>query len=615
MISSILHPPECFALFQNSPFQLVMKDLLNLFQHNTMAVAVLVISLIVIFSLISVLTIRVVVRKKTRQGRTQLSRELDKTDVELDRVRKLLESAEEHLRLANSEKEKLEHRYNNSVFGIITLSLEGEIRSVNQVAGTLLRGLDSTMPEKSLDHRLQPPVGEKIQKFLVLGETGQTLSDGRKQDAQKDFDELLSSRAKFARFDSRIKSDDGTLHDVEFAIQFDDGSQIFNMSIQDIGDRKAYEEYAAYEGKIESIEKLALSLSHDLNNIVGSIIGFATLLKKRLSPDTKEFHYANIIEDSAKRTMDLVKRVLGFSYLDTKEIEIIDLNKLVNEAAAEFTKTHVGKYAVVMSPSDQPAMVKVSTSQLKQVLAAILQNAAEAMENGGVINCSVAVSEKDGLPRDFSLGTKHCLIEIEDHGTGMGEAVRRRIFDPFFTTKREKKYTGLSLSASYNIIRHHNGRISVDSKPGIGTTVKIYLPQQFEKSKLYPILTSATAGVPDGTKVLVVDDEESFRQLGYDILTEQGYQVITASNGQQGLEALRENPDIRIVVLDMIMPVMGGKEACMEIRKMKRPPKVLICTGYSEVSDLESILGTYAESLLQKPYSTGDLIAAVGKLL
>ena len=171
------------------------------------------------------------------------------------------------------------------------------------------------------------------------------------------------------------------------------------------------------------------------------------------------------------------------------------------------------------------------------------------------------------------------------------------------------------MSASYNIIRHHNGRISVDSKPGIGTTVKIYLPQQFEKSKLYPILTSATAGVPDGTKVLVVDDEESFRQLGYDILTEQGYQVITASNGQQGLEALRENPDIRIVVLDMIMPVMGGKEACMEIRKMKRPPKVLICTGYSEVSDLESILGTYAESLLQKPYSTGDLIAAVGKLL
>ncbi len=479
----------------------------------------------------------------------------------------------------------------------------------------LLHGSAPTAQELTGENKQQSLIGKKVQDFLIAKEHDRAPGESSSRDARKDFDELLSNKERFTRFDAKIKSDAGKLHDVEFALQFDAEAETFNVSIQDVGDRKAYEENAAYEGKIESVEKLAASLSHDLNNIVGSIIGFAGLLKRKLAPDTKEFHYANIIEDSAKRTTDLVKQVLGFSHLDVREIEVHDLNKLVNDVAAEFTKTHVGKYAIVMTPAGGPAMVKASDAKMKQVIAAILENAAESMENGGVIDCSVNIVEKPGVSHELDQGQKQCVVAIEDHGTGMDEAVKRRIFEPFFTTKREKKYTGLSLSASYNIIKHHNGQILVDSTPAVGTTFRICLPRYSEKEKTKAVLQWSGAAVPKGTKVLVVDDEESFRQLGYDILSEQGYEVITASDGLRALEQLKHDSGIQAVILDMIMPVMGGKETCIEIKKMAHPPKILICTGYSELSDLEAILGTYADALLQKPYSTGDLIAALGKLL
>ncbi|MGO9481425.1 MAG: response regulator [Candidatus Kryptoniota bacterium] len=606
MIFASLNLQGYLFLLQSTEHRLSITDAIKLIPRDSAIAGAIVISAVIILVVILMFIRRAEVRRKTKripdEAKLPGNMGLQDTMVEITRLKNLYA-------LARDEKEKFEYLYNNSVFGIITLSTEGEIRSVNRVASLLLSGLN--LPDKNL-------IGKKIQDFLAPDDESTGSGTGGSafgRDARSDLNELLSSKEEFARFDARIKPDSGKPVVVEFAIQFDRDSGTFHMSIQDISDRKAYEEYAAYEEKIESLEKLARSLSHDLNNIVGSIMGYASLLKKKLSPDTKEFHYADIIENSAKRTTDLVKQVLGFSHLDTKAIGVIDLNKFVDDAAADFGRTHSDKYAVTMSAAGQPAMVEASVSQLKQVLRAILENAAESMEKGGTIECSVSIVEKSGPLHEFPSKAKQCVIGIEDHGTGMDEAIKRRIFEPFFTTKREKKYTGLSLSAAFNIIKHHKGHISVDSTPHVGTNVKIYLPQHSEKAGSKAGTPSSETDIPKGTKVMVVDDEESVRQLGYDILTEQGYQVITTSNGLRALEKLREEPDIRVVVLDMIMPVMGGKEACIEIKKMAHPPKVLICTGFSELSDLETIIGTYAESLLQKPYTTGELAAAVADLL
>jgi len=393
-----------------------------------------------------------------------------------------------------------------------------------------------------------------------------------------------------------------------------------NESARRVEQKNVVESYpveisSIHEKEIESLAKLASSLSHDLNNLVGNIIGYASLLKRKLQKDSKEFHYADVIEGSSRQIAELVSRVLGFSQMDTKTVGVVDVNQFVKSIVEDFGSARGEMYNVVMSATSQPYLVRISTSQLKQVLLAVLDNAADSMKEGGMIECFVGLREKSEVPKGLPETRKECFIMIEDHGTGMDAEVRGRIFEPFFTTKGERKYVGLSLSQVFNILKRHDGSISVDSSPGVGTKVKIYLPLYVtEKTAVSEERISAAFEVK-GAKILVVDDEESVRQLGFDVLTEHGFQVITANDGLDALAKLKENPDIRLVVLDMIMPVMAGKEACMEIKKMRDPPKILICTGFSELTDLKTILGTYAEDLLQKPYSTGELVAAVENLL
>ncbi len=486
----------------------------------------------------------------------------------------------------------LERLYNNSVFGLLTLSEQGTIQTANKVAMQMFE-----------DENL---IGKKVRDYMAH------------EDAAR-LDDLLVgvaavSKEKFVRFAAEVNRPRNR-GNFEFAIQFDPASKTFYATVQDTGVRGYYEDYAAKEKKIETLEKLASSLTHDLNNIVGSITGYASLLKRKLPQNSKEYHYADIVENSSRRATELVKEVLGFSQLDAKTLEVVDLNRFAADIISDFRKTHGEKYSLLLTPFGRSIRTRISTSQIRQVLLAILTNAVDAMENGGTIICSIGVEElPDSAPAQARSG-EYCFVEVEDHGLGMDEAIRRRIFEPFFTTKRVKKYTGLSLSMAYNILKHHKGFIDVESTPGIGTRVKIFLPpylqnvgsgQQAEPPKGFGI---------KGVKVLVVDDEEGVRQLAYDILSERGYTVLTANDGLQALECLKGSPDVKLVVLDMVMPGMGGKDTCIEIKKRPDAPKVLICTGYSELSDLESILGKHADGLLQKPYSTIEMIKAVDNLL
>jgi len=367
--------------------------------------------------------------------------------------------------------------------------------------------------------------------------------------------------------------------------------------------------------EIDSLSRLASTLSHDLNNSIGTIMGYASLLKKRFSRETKEFHYSEIIETSSKQMADLVKRVLGFSQLDAKTVEVVELNQFVQKTAEDFLKARGEGYDVKVYQPSRPATAQISTSQLRQAILAILDNAADSMASGGIIRCHVGRYE--GSPSEENSQEKEsgCYIEIEDSGTGMDHETKDRIFEPFFTTKTGKKYTGLSMSQVFGIVKHHNGSIFVDSSPGNGTKVKIILPFHAGQKIDLQRNASSPAAEMKGIKILIVDDEESVRRLGSDILSEHGFNVITANDGRDALEKLKQNSDVRLVILDMIMPVMTGKEACIEIKKMKKPPKVLICTGFSGLSDLKTIVGTYAEGLLPKPYSTADLVKTVENFL
>lgn len=370
-----------------------------------------------------------------------------------------------------------------------------------------------------------------------------------------------------------------------------------------------------HEKEIEDLLALVSPLSHDLNNIAASIMGYASLLKHKLHPGTKEFHYTEQIEDSSKQAVELVEHILGFSQSDTKTIEVVDLNRLAGDAAEEFmSQSSMRKYTVLLSTESQPVPVKVSIIQFRKVILDILENAADSMESGGTINCSVGLLGESRASMYFPSGQSGCFVEIEDHGTGMDEETKQMVFTPFFTTKEREKHMGLSLSQAFRVVKQQGGSILIESSPGIGTRVKVCLPLS-EGRAVAPEESTSKMSRADATKILVVDDEENVRQLGHDVLTEHGFHVITANDGVHALQKVKENPDIRLVLMDMIMPVMNGKEACVEIKKLANPPKILICTGFSELSDLKTILGTCAEGMIEKPYKTTELIEAVENIL
>ncbi len=363
--------------------------------------------------------------------------------------------------LAKKQGDALENLYNNSVFGLLTFTERGVIRTANRIAAQLFEDDSLT--------------GRKASEYLTA-------------ESAKRFDDLLAtlasaSREKFVRFSAELKKLQGRI-EVEFAVQFDPSSGVFYATVQDTSDRGNYESYAARENKIETLEKLASSLTHDLNNIIGSITGYASLLKRKLPRDSKEHHYADIIENSSRRTTELVKEVLGFAQLDAKSMEVVDLNRFTAEVTAEFKKTHGDRYSILFTPHAEPLEARISTSQIRQVLISILNNAAESMENGGTIKCSVDLGKVPEPSPSYIGSGPHCYVEIEDHGVGMEDAIKRRIFEPFFTTKRVKKYTGLSLSMAYNILKHHKGFISVDSEPGTGTKVRLFFPCSSEKGEV-----------------------------------------------------------------------------------------------------------------------------------
>ncbi|MGC8594924.1 MAG: hybrid sensor histidine kinase/response regulator [Candidatus Kryptoniota bacterium] len=486
----------------------------------------------------------------------------------------------------------LEELYNNSVFGLMSLSLDGRILTSNRIANDIL-GTKVVVGTKLSDH-LCPH--DKIR-----------------------LDELLASMSKghgteFVRFESSIGRGGGSVQDIEFAIQFNREGESFYVSIQDVSEKKILEAAALQAQKMDAIEQLAAALSHDLKNSIGSMLGYSSLLKRKLPPDSREHRFAEMIEDAANRTATFINRVLGFSQIDGSTLELIEMNKFAEEVAEEFKNKTGDKYDFAVQKCSTPLYVNGSRGQLLQVVDSVFQNAVEAMPEGGRVVCSVSQREITQPPYNFVTKGTHCVLEISDTGIGMDDTIRRRVFEPFFTTKKKSRYTGLSMSAAFNIVKHHGGFIEVSSTLNVGTEIRIFLPLHQEKGKKH-IEDEVSSLHGAGEKILVVDDEEMVRMLAHDILSEHNFTVIQATDGEDALKKLAEVPDVRLVVLDMIMPHMGGKDTCIEIKKRYRDVRVLICSGYSESNELRHLLEGYADGFLSKPYRTTELLNAVARTL
>jgi len=388
---------------------------------------------------------------------------------------------------------------------------------------------------------------------------------------------------------------------------------------QDLTERQALEEQLRQAQKMEAIGTLAGGIAHDFNNILVGILGYASLLQSEL-PEASPLQsdVATIIQ-SARRAADLTQQLLSFARRADRQMELVglvDLNELVQEVATLLKETVDRRIEIYAGlTSDLPA-VEGNASQLQQVILNLGINACEAMPEGGrlVLRASsleLSTAEAAGY-LDLEPGP-YVVLEVTDTGIGMDDATRRHIFEPFFTTKEHGR--GLGLATSYGIVSAHQGTIHVQSAPGEGTTFRVLLPAS-EKAPpgIHPTLESHPAGGSE--TILVVDDEETVREMLVRALQLEGYRVLEAEDGQQAVEVFAQyEGEVDLVVLDLIMPRLSGAETFQRLWEVEPGVRVLVSSGYSPDEKSEPFLQKNAEGFLQKPYDVDQVLLAVRQVL
>ncbi len=394
-----------------------------------------------------------------------------------------------------------------------------------------------------------------------------------------------------------------------------DGAPLFAIAmVQDITERKLAErERIKLEAKVletqklESLGVLAGGIAHDFNNLLVAVLGNAELARETLAPAAPELGYLRAIETAAERAAGLANQLLAYSGRGRFVVEPIDLSDLVQEMV-HLVQVSVSKNAVVeYDLARNLPSLECDTTQLRQVVINLITNASEAIGDGaGVVSVVTGQMECDA---DYLAGTlggrelregRYVFVEVSDTGCGMDGKTRERIFDPFFTTKFTGR--GLGLAAVLGIVRSHEGALLVQSEPGRGTTIRVLLPCRGRPAPELPAPEADRAAWQGEGTVLLVDDEETVRQVGRSMIELLGFDVITAVDGREAVKIYRErSEDIVLVLLDLTMPRMGGAQTLAELRRIRDDVRIVLSSGYAE-QDTGQLLEGGRAVFIQKPY-------------
>jgi PAS domain S-box-containing protein len=384
---------------------------------------------------------------------------------------------------------------------------------------------------------------------------------------------------------------------------------------KDITERKSLEAQLQHVQRMEAIGTLAGGIAHNFNNLLMGIGGHLSLMS--LDADDAE-----AIRDRLKKMEQLVEsgtqltsHLLGYAREGRYEVKTISLNQLVAEATDTFGMTKK-EITIHLELADDLLGIQADYGQIEQVLWNLFVNASDAMPGGGdlfVKTMSVTHDDMQGklyVPKHGS----YVLLMVTDTGEGMDEKTIGRAFDPFFTTKGIGQGTGLGLSSAYGIVKAHGGYIDVESKLGSGTTFKVYLPAS-EKS-VQEVARSAPEVVKGTGTVLLVDDEELVLEVGKELLEVMGYRVLAAKDGKEAVEIYRENQDdLDIVVLDMVMPGVGGGETFDRLKEINTNVRVLLASGFSVDGEASQILERGCNGFIQKPFNMKELADKIGEIM
>ena len=425
--------------------------------------------------------------------------------------------------------------------------------------------------------------------------------------------------------ESAIQAKDGRRIPVEIASRLiEDASGPVGVQgiARDVSDRRELEEQLRQAQKMEAVGQLAGGVAHDFNNLLTAIMGYGEVAlahADKPSPDGKLRDAVEQIGLAADRASALTRQLLAFSRKQILQPEIVKFDALVSEVDPMLRRLIGEDVEVVTVYGPGIGRVKADPGQISQVLMNLVVNARDAMPNGGTLTIETANADVDEAAARVTGGQpgEYVVLSVSDTGEGMDEEVKSRLFEPFFTTKEQGKGTGLGLAMTYGIVKQSGGFITVDSEPGQGAAFRIYLPRVAPPAEPEEAPEAAPAGVVEGSEtVLLVEDEDIVRNLVAEILGTAGYTVLGAADGMQALEvAEKHSGPIHLLLTDVVMPKMSGRELAQRLVTLHGETKVLYTSGYTDGAIVDRGVLQPGTEFIQKPFSFAALTRKVRDVL
>lgn len=409
---------------------------------------------------------------------------------------------------------------------------------------------------------------------------------------------------------------DGRPREISFiAVRINESETLITCT--DMTEQKLLEAQLLQSQKMEAVGTLAGGIAHDFNNLLMTILGYTSLMRMNSNPHDPQNERFKIIEEQVKSGTDLTRQLLGFARGGKYEIRPTGLNQLVTKSAEMFGRTRRELTIRIKQHSDL-WVVETDRGQIEQVLLNLLVNAWQAMPGGGYIYIetdNVVLTAKQAGLHDLKPG-RYVKVSMADTGTGMDAATQKRIFEPFFTTKEMGLGSGLGLASAYGIVKNHNGTITVDSAEGKGSVFDIYLPATDKEEAAEEQTAPAEELLRGSETILVVDDQEEVAAVAREMLEALGYAVVIAKNGEDAISTYtREKDAIDLVMVDMIMPEMSGRQAYGELKKIDPTVKVILASGYSLEGQAAEILDEGCAGFIQKPFNIGAVSRKIRAIL
>jgi signal transduction histidine kinase len=384
--------------------------------------------------------------------------------------------------------------------------------------------------------------------------------------------------------------------------------------------RKRVEEQFVQAQKMEVVGQLAGGVAHDFNNILSVIMGYCDLTLEKLGSDVSSKSHLETIRAAAERAAGLTRQLLIFSRKEAVQPVALDLNGVLKDMDKMLRRLIDENVELAVIQGTGLGLVKADSGYIGQVLMNLVVNARDAMPQGGklVVETRRVTIDKDSAPLHPGLPSgDYVVMSVSDSGTGMSAEVKACLFEPFFTTKPKSKGTGLGLATCQTIVKQCGGCIEVQSEVGRGSTFLVFLPCLAQSAAPAPA-GAKTGPLPRGTEtILLVEDEPSVRHLAVNVLRSLGYNVLSASNGQDGLQAARNHKGkpISLAVTDIVMPRMGGRMMAEWLKAMYPDLKILFTSGYTDDAIFQHSVLDVGVNFLPKPYSPASLAHKVRQLL